>query len=114
LFGLSRSLRFFLYRPPADMRKGFDGLCGLVRNELGQEPTNGTVFVFVNRTRDRIKLLHWEPGGYVLYYKRLETGRLSLPKSEQGSGPMSWGHLALVVEGISFEKTKQKRRYLST
>ena len=96
------------------MRKGFDGLCGLVRNELGQEPTNGTVFVFVNRGRDRIKLLHWEPGGYVLYYKRLETGRLSLPEKTKGSGPMSWGHLALVVEGISFDKTKQKRRYLST
>ena len=72
-----------------------------MRNELGQEPTNGTVFVFVNRTRDRIKLLHWEPGGYVLYYKRLETGRLSLPE-DQGIGSDELGAFGLGGGGNKF------------
>jgi transposase len=54
-----------LYRKVTDMRKGFDGLCGLVKNELNREPTSGEVFIFINRPRDRIKLLHWQKGGFV-------------------------------------------------
>ena len=57
------------------MRKSFDALSGLVRNELQREPTSGEVYVFVNRSRTCIKLLHWESGGFVLYYKRLEQGK---------------------------------------
>jgi transposase len=56
------------------MRKSFDALCGLVISVMQRQPTSGEVFVFLNRSRTHIKLLHWEHGGFVLYYKRLEQG----------------------------------------
>ena len=62
------------------MRKGFDGLCGLVHSELGRRSEGGEVFIFVNRQRDKMKLLHWEQGGFVLYYKRLERGTFEVPR----------------------------------
>jgi transposase len=61
------SQRYFLYREPADMRKSFDGLCGLVRSGLGRDPLSGDVFVFTNRRRTHIKLLVWDRSGFVLY-----------------------------------------------
>jgi transposase len=65
VFALTTSYRFLLYRKVTDMRKGFDGLCVLVKNELNREPTSGEVFIFINRSRDRIKLLHSQKGGFV-------------------------------------------------
>jgi transposase len=76
MFSLSNAHRYFLYNGDCDMRKSFNGLCGLVSAELGRDPTSGEVFIFVNRRRTHIKLLHWQPGGLVLYYKRLEAGTL--------------------------------------
>jgi len=72
MFSLSSTNTYQLYRGPCDMRKSFNGLSGLVRSELGREPTSGEVFIFVNRRRTHVKLLHWQQGGYVLWYKRLE------------------------------------------
>jgi transposase len=95
------------------MRKGFDGLCGLVHAEIGRLPVSGEVYIFVNHQRDKIKLLHWESGGFVLYYKRLERGTFELPRvSFQGKTcQINWSSLMLMVEGISIEKYKQRRRY---
>jgi len=95
------------------MRKGFDGLSGLVHSELGRRPVIGEVFIFVNHQRDKIKLLHWEPGGFVLYYKRLERGTFDLPRvsSQDKTCQISWSSLMLMVEGITIEKYKQRRRY---
>jgi transposase len=113
MFALTTSHRFLLYRKVTDFRKGFDGLCGLVHNELDREPTSGEVFVFINRTRDRIKLLHWQQGGFVLYYKRLEKGTISLPplKVDSPSCQVSYADLVLMIEGISVEKVVKKERY---
>src|SRR5690625_5462313 len=72
MFCLNSSHRYHLYRGACDMRKSFNGLSGLVRNQLGRDPASGAVFVFLNRRRTLIKMFHWEAGGYVLYYKRLE------------------------------------------
>lgn len=93
------------------MRKGFDGLCGLVSAELDRNPTSGEVFVFLNRPRTHIKLLHWENGGFVLYYKRLEKGTFSLPKAMDGHVSLSWAELVLMVEGIQIQKSIQKTRF---
>jgi len=95
------------------MRKGFDGLCGLVHQELRRRPVTGEVFVFVNRQRDKIKLLHWEQGGFVLYYKRLERGTFEVPKVRTGQKTcqITWSSLMLMIEGIMIEKSKQRRRY---
>lgn len=113
MFILSSTFRYYFYPPPTDMRNGFDGLCGLVHRELGRRPVTGEVYIFINKCRDKIKLLHWEPGGFVLYYKRLERGTFELPKVNFTSKTcqISWSSLMLMVEGISIEKSKQRRRY---
>ena len=73
MFSLGNA-RYYIYREATDMRKSFDGLCGLVSGRLGKSPMSGDVFIFINKSRNRIKLLRWEPGGFVLFYKRLERG----------------------------------------
>lgn len=95
------------------MRKGFDSLCGVVRSSMGRDPLCGEVFVFINRDRSRIKLLHWERGGLVIYHKRLERGRFHPPKFDEVSGGyhITWCDLVLMIDGISFEGLRRKRRY---
>jgi transposase len=113
VFALTTSHRFLLYRKVTDFRKGFDGLCGQVQNELDREPTSGEVFIDINRSRVSIKLLHWQHGGFVLYYKRLEKGTISLPSldSKSTSCQVSYTDLVLMIEGISVERVVQKERY---
>ena len=91
------------------MRKSFDGLCGLVISGMQRQPTSGEVFVFLNRSRTHIKLLHWEHGGFVLYYKRLEQGTFGPPALKKGE--LAWSDLVLLVEGIQVVKSVQKKRY---
>jgi transposase len=93
------------------MRKSFDALSGLVRNELGRDPANGEVFVFVNRIRTCIKLLHWESGGFVLYYKRLEKGTFSMPRADEKSQRLRWPDLVLMIEGMEVKQLVEKSRY---
>ncbi len=115
MFALTGELNFFLYAPPTDMRKGFDGLSGIVSGQLNRNPCNGDVFIFVNRVRNKIKLLHWESGGFVLYYKRLESGTFEVP-AEEGSKQVQirWTDLALMIEGIKVEKYSLKKRFSFT
>ena len=80
MLALSFSDSFTLFVPPTDMRKSFDSLCGLVCSDLDSDPTDGKVYIFVNRLRNKVKLLHWQSGRFILYYKRLEKGTLQLPK----------------------------------
>ncbi len=71
MLNLSTKVRVFLYTRPTDMRKGFDGLHGLVLDVLRQDPLSGDLFVFLNRRRDRVKILVWEGDGLALWYKKL-------------------------------------------
>ena len=114
MFSLNQDHRFYLYYQPTDMRKSFDSLSGLVTNELGRSPLSGEVFIFVNRRRNSIKLLHWEPGGFVLYYKRLEKGTLELPEinDEKKGQEISWPQLVMIIEGISLKSIQKRKRYL--
>jgi transposase len=113
MFSLGAS-RYYLYREPTDIRKSFDGLCGLVSERLGQNPMSGDVFIFINRPRNRMKLLRWEPGGFVLFYKRLERGTFELPIFSNGvlSQRIGYGELAMIVTGISMKYAKKRRRFL--
>jgi len=111
MFSLSSSHRYHLYRGACDMRKSFNGLSGLVRSELGRDPTSGEVFVFLNRRRTLLKLLHWESGGFVLYYKRLEEGTFVLPAVEGDQTVVRWPDLVLMVEGITVQRSSRGRRY---
>ena len=78
MLGLSANLQYFLCCTPVDMRNGFDGLAGIVRNILKQNPVGGSVFIFINRAGTHIKLLYWDGDGFALFYKRLERGRYSM------------------------------------
>ncbi|WP_142534863.1 IS66 family insertion sequence element accessory protein TnpB [Saccharicrinis carchari] len=101
-----------MYAPATDMRKGFDGLSGIVSGQLKRDPANGDVFIFVNRARNKIKLLHWEAGGFVLYYKRLESGTFDLPVVEGSNhAKLKWSDLVMMVEGIKLEKYSLKKRF---
>ncbi len=95
------------------MRKGFDGLSGLVRNELGMDPLSGDVFIFINRRRTHMKLLVWEANGFVVYYKRLEKGRFEYPenKGPRLSLSISWRQLMLIIQGIELRSVRQRKRF---
>lgn len=112
MFSLGSSHRFYIYDGNCDMRKSFDGLCGLVSSAMQRQPTSGEVYVFLNRSRTHIKLLHWESGGFVLYYKRLEQGTFLAPKDR--GNELSWSDLILMTEGIYVVKSIQKKRYSLT
>lgn len=107
------SARYYLYREPTDIRKSFDGLCGLVSSRLGQNPMCGDVFIFINKPRNRMKLLRWEPGGFVLFYKRLEKGTFELPVIQKLSlsQVIDYGELAMMVTGIEMKYAKKRRRF---
>ena len=111
MFALSSSHRFLLYAQPTDMRKSFDALCGIIRSELQRDPLSGEVFVFLNRSRTHLKLLHWESGGLVLYYKRLEKGTFATPSATGADHSITWAQLVFLTEGITIHKSTQKPRW---
>ena len=70
MISLPSAVRVFLHTPPTDLRKGFDALCGLVTTAFDQDATSGHLFLFVNRRRDRIKILYWDRDGLAIWYKK--------------------------------------------
>ena len=91
------------------MRKGFDGLCGIVRGQLEQDPTDGSIFLFVNRRRDRIKILHWDGTGFWLYYKLLEAGTFEVMSSDATHVKIDSTQLAMMLSGVSLQAKRRKR-----
>ncbi len=83
MIGVGSPSRIFLYRGTTDMRKGYDGLSGIIRGELSNDPMNGTLFVFLNRPRNMVKALYWDRDGFALWSKRLERGRFAPPQGER-------------------------------
>jgi transposase len=108
--------KIFLYGKPCDMRKGFNGLWGLVLDGMELDPRCGYWFVFINSNRTHVKVLHWEGDGIAVYYKRLEKGTFRRPSAQINAlnSELSSEDLYLILHGIDFEKTKKRRRYLST
>lgn len=113
MLSFSSKQRYFLYRGATDMRKSFDGLSGLVRTHFTHSLLSGDVFIFLNRRRDRIKLLMWDISGFAIYYKRLERGTFELPdfSSDQRSLELTWSDLVLLLEGIKLSSVKRRKRY---
>ena len=113
MFTLSFSNRFHLYNQPTDMRKSFDGLSGLIQDILGSNPLNGDVFIFINRRRDKIKLLHWQGVSFTLYYKRLEEGTFEVPTydSEVGSITLSYTQMVMLVDGLTIKNIEKRKSY---
>ena len=104
-------VRVWLYAPPTDMRKSFDGLSALVRHKLAEDPTSGQLFVFINRRRTQLKVLYFEQGGYCLWSKRLEAGRFHFGARGTDKQALSWTDLKLIIEGIDLASVRRFKRY---
>ena len=113
MFSLGREMRYWLYSEPTDMRKSFHTLCGLVRNKIGGDPMNGDVYIFVNKRRNRIKLLHYETGGMVIYAKMLDRGTFGMPIpgfKDVVTSSIKWEDLLKMVEGILSDPDSRQAR----
>jgi transposase len=100
--------RILAYRHPVDMRKSFDGLVALVRNELREDPLSGSLYVFINRRRNYVKLVYWDRTGFCLFAKRLERGRFSLP-GEAETFELSEQAFRLLLDGILLGANRRLR-----
>jgi transposase len=107
---LHATTRIYLYRLPVDMRKSFDGLSGIVRSQLEADPLDGTLFLFINRRRDRIKILHWDDGGFWLHYRLLEEGTFEAIESDKPGMRISATQLTMLLSGVPL-KTRRRKRY---
>src|SRR3954453_17750051 len=113
---LSAACKYYLYGGDADMRKGFDSLSGMVSEQMKLSALSGAVFIFINRRRNQLKLLLWEGDGFSLYHKRLEQGTYELPPTatqndKAGSISLTHQHLQLILQGISLNSVKHRKRY---
>jgi transposase len=112
VLSLSGRQSIFAYTAPVDFRKQHDGLVALVRGQLETDPFDGSLFVFFNKRRDRIKLLLWDGNGFWLVYKRLESGTYErLRNSDSKRLVLSRAELSMLLDGIALEKGKKPRRF---
>jgi hypothetical protein len=115
MFSLNASIRYYLYPYPADLRKGFYTLSGIVSSLMGLDVCTGDAFIFVNRTLNSMKILHMETGGLVIYHMKLEAGRFRLPSLDAGSSlpavATTWQELVLAVQGISLPECRRQPRW---
>ncbi len=111
VFGLGPATRIYLAAGVTDMRKGFEGLFGVVRDRLSCDPLSGHLFLFCNGQRNRLKVLVWDGSGLWVCAKRLEKGRFTWPQSGDAQAKVVLSHeeLSLLLGGIDLTKTKHKR-----
>lgn len=107
------AVRIFLHTEVVDLRKSFDGLSGLVSQAFPKENLlSGHLFLFLNRRRDRIKILHWDADGLVIWYKRLEAGSFEIPSTtETGGVELRPAQLAMILSGIDLQSARQRKRF---
>jgi len=111
MLALAPTARIYLYRIPCDMRKSFDGLCGLVRSDMDADPLSGSFFIFLNRRRNLLKCLYWDRDGFALWYKRLEKGCFRLPDRCASDGRIDRLELTLLLEGVVARKVSKRYIY---
>lgn len=110
---LAPHLRIYVHARATDMRKSFDGLSGLVRAVFQADPLDGSLFLFLNRRRDRIKLLYWDGDGLALWYKRLERGSFEMIPAADGSATVEIDatQLAMLLGGVTLASAQRRPRY---
>ena len=113
MFGLGAATRIYVAVGSTDMRKGFEGLFGLVRDQLGLDPLSGHLCLFCNKGRNRLKVLYWDGSGLWICAKRLERGRFSWPSDGEHSArvTLSQEELSLLLGGIDLTRTRRKNWY---
>jgi transposase len=110
MIGLPSSVPIRLFRDPADMRKGVDGLCGLVV-AAGEDIYSGALYVFISRRRNRVKILTFSSGGFIVWYKRLERGRFRHPRSSEGDLSLDATQLAMLLDGIDVGRVERPKHW---
>jgi transposase len=115
MIALTPQIRVFLYRRPTDMRKSFHGLVALTECELKQDPLSGSLFVFLNRRRDRVKILYWGQSGFCIWYQQLQKGTYQIPNptalDDQDTLEVTRSQLSLILEGIDLTSVRQRPRF---
>jgi len=114
MFPVAIPQQIFCCNLPIDFRKSYDGLCGEVRQYIGMDPLNGSLFVFYNRRCDRIKMLLWDRDGFWIFQKRLEAGTFQFPlphDSGSSSVVVNWEQLHLLLYGIDLRSVRHRKRY---
>lgn len=113
MLSLSPAVKLWYCPDPVDMRFGFDGLFNLVRNRLKADPLSGHLFIFRNRSADRIKILYWGGHGLCLWCQRLEAGRYHFPQTEPGSVgiELTACQLQMILDGIDLSRVKRFKRF---
>jgi transposase len=111
MFAMGAATRIYVCTGATDMRKGFDGLYGLIRERLECDPTSGHIFLFANARRDRLKLVFFDGSGLWVCSKRMELGRLHWPESVDGKVQLSREQFALLIGGIDLVHTKPRKWY---
>ena len=128
MLSFSSKQRYFIYPLACDMRKGFNGLGGLVNQYFDHPLLSGDIFIFMNRRRTHLKLLMWDATGFAIYYKRLEAGTYEMPdgksqtsqkdneKDREETFPkaieIKWSQLVLLLEGIEIKSIKKRKRFV--
>ncbi len=113
MLSIATGTRIFFAAGATDMRKGFNGLQGIVTSALEQDPLSGHLFLFVNRRRDKLKILYWDGDGLAIWYKRLEQGSFQLPKvaANQSSAEIRSDELTMLLRGIDLSSVRRRKRY---
>ena len=103
----------FLHTDATDMRKSFTGLCGIIRSVFGDDPADGSIFLFVNHRRDRIKALQWHGDGFVIWYKRLEQGTFEVVPARDGAKRVRIDatQLAMILGGVRLDTARRRKRF---
>lgn len=108
MLALASNARFFLHRDPVDLRNGFEGLCFIVERVFLQEVTGGGYFIFLNKRRDRMKVLYWDGDGLAIWYKRLEKGTFSRKSNDQVL--MERRDFLMLLEGVTPHRIQKRFR----
>ena len=111
MVSLPTSVRIWLATRATDLRKSFDSLAELVRQQLAGDPLSGQLFVFRNKRGDRVKLLYWDEDGFVIIYKRLEAGTFRFPQAEAAGVEIRAADLQMLLDGIDLASVKRQKRY---
>jgi transposase len=113
MLSLAADARIFVVAGATDMRKGFDGLMGIVSGVLEQDPLGGHLFLFVNRRRDKLKILYWDRDGLAIWYKRLEIGTFRFPQAadQQSRVDVTPADLAMLLDGVDLSSVRRTKRY---
>ncbi len=113
MLSIATGTRIFVAAGATDMRKGFDGLQGIVSGVLQQDPLCGHLFLFVNRRRDKLKILYWDGDGLAIWYRRLEQGTFQMPRlaDDQQSAEIRSAELTMLLRGIDDSNVRRRKRY---